>query len=259
MAVKTSQWIYVSRNSIQSNVPTPWRKDWTQPELPEPQKIVDCLDEHQMDSGKAALLLDESWQRPLRLERESNIAKKDLDAFVRWRLKRYLPYAIEQALVRYVALGVSEQILVTSLPKPWVDGVYEACAKRGTQLGFIGGLSSLFLGLKSYANTCVVAIYADSYVVIEFDRKARFLDYTHRHLPETDQASIDIDTLVDRDLSGLNAPRLQLLNFEAKHTHDCQLIAQRLTDLNKQTSIVSARASLIEMVTEHLAAEVSFA
>lgn len=245
---RNTHWLYLDGSGCQGSYPSFWQTQWpAATELPEVRSVTEALQQAQV-TGRAALLLDENWLRPLKLQREPSMSRKNLPEFVRWRLKRYLPYAVDQALVRFIALADSDQLLVMTLPEPWVNRLFEACQSVGLHLGYIGALSTWLMENRQPPSSCSLLLYRETYSWFQVDRKSRAKDYSHRHLPLLSDGSLDVQTMVDRDLSnGLNSP-LRLINLDASHDRKANDLVTAIRNKGGSVTANATSGSLVERV-----------
>ena len=195
---------------------------------------MEQLPESVFQSDKAAVLLQDSWLNPLRIHLEEKVSRSELPKFLIWKLKRFLPYAADQAEIRHIDLGDGHYLTFT-LPKPWLQDLYQALADKGVACGYIGGLASTLLENRPYlTGKLSLCLFADTYVLCEQNEQGGYLDFRLRRLPYN-ETQLDVETLVKSDLGPLmqkSERPLTAINFEPRLAGDFKNLSNHLSGSN---------------------------
>jgi len=197
-------WIYVTTRGIEGD----WNGGWTHElelasGLPATGSLLDALDAYPSDGNKLGLLLEDAALYPLRIDLEQKASPRELDQFLLWKLKRFLPFPIEDTEMRHLPLSEPNTYLTFSLPKHWIHKVFEGCSERGKQLGYIGGMFTALLENQGcFRGRRSIALFDEFFAAAALDNKGHFRDYRTRRLPLLSDGSgetIDLDTLIHTD------------------------------------------------------------
>ena len=156
-----------------------------------------------LDSGKLAVLVKDDLMHPLRIELEERVPVREREAFLLWKLKRFLPYPTEQVALRFLELTEPNQFLTFSLPRTWIRELFDGLAGMGVHCGHIGGLFTTLLEHRpDWRDKRVLGLLEDYYMVAELEGGGRIRDFSGRRLPFDLEGGLDVNTLVNGDLAG---------------------------------------------------------
>jgi len=205
-----------------------------------------ALGEVTFPGGRAMFLIQDALMHPLRIHLDQTASGNELQQFLLWKLKKYLPYPIEQVVMRHVRLQEEGTYLTLSLPKPWLDGLSGAMEARGGHCGYIGGLfATLLENGAAFRGPLSFCLYGDCYLLAELDEKGNYVDFRTRRLPTAEAGGnrLDIDTLIRADLMPvLDQAERPLLAVNLAPERDGEFA--RLTDALKRLDLELKVASL---------------
>jgi len=211
--------LYLSADHIETNFAGPWSQQWDHSrELPEGNQLIERLPD--LDSiSKIAVLVEDDLLRPIRIQLEKKVARRDLGRFLAWKLKRLLPYPVDQSVLRHIPLAEPLTYLMLALPQPWVESIHQAFARHGVQCGFISNLFHSLTSSLLVKGKTSLWFFRDFYLCATLDSKGALLRYRLRKLPLNQQQHLDLDTLLQSDLPPLldqNDMPLQLICMSHK-------------------------------------------
>ena len=170
-------------------------------QLPPVSELMERLGDRGFQGAKLSLLLQDDLLHPLRVRLEEPVPAKEREHHLLWKLKRYLPYPIDQVAMRYLPLLETNSFLTFSLPRAWLNGLFDGFRERGGEAGYIGGLFiTLLENRPAFSATLSIGIFSDFYLVTERDEHGGYLDFRTRRLPFTDSGELDVETLLHSDL-----------------------------------------------------------
>jgi hypothetical protein len=195
--------IYLNATHIYGSHESGWQKPLPDSKgIPSAKDVIERLDPGVFAQKKLSLLLEDDLMLPLQVELDKKVSGKELAPYLLWKLKRHIPYPTEQIELRFVPLASQQRYLTFSIPKFWVNELFQGLKDRGVQLGFIGGV---FLSLLDQLSSChdkvLLCIYRDFYLMTQLDKKGRMLWFRTRRLPYNDQDQLDLDTWLNSDLT----------------------------------------------------------
>ena len=183
--------------------------DWNAPLVAEPglpglEVLAECINARELDVNKVAVLIKDDLLHPLRVQLDRKVAARELDQFLLWKLKRYLPYPIDQVAMRCLPLREPDTYLTFSLPRAWVDGLYELFAARDIHCGYVGGLFvTLLENRPDFKDRLTLGLYDDCYLAARLDARGGYQSWYTRRLPYDAAGSLDTETLIRADLEPL--------------------------------------------------------
>ena len=194
-------YIYIDQNGAQGmgrRIDVPNQRG-----LPPVRALIEAFGEH-TPSGKLAVIIKDDLMHPLRVDLDEKPPAKELNQFLLWKLKRYLPWPIDQVEMRALPLKEDLAWLTFSLPKPWIAELYESLETRGAQCGYIGGLfATLLENNPLFRAHHTIAFFDDFYTIAHLDKNGDYHNLRSRRLPFDTNDQLDIQTLVQSDLDPL--------------------------------------------------------
>ena len=164
--------------------------------LPAPLEIVRFAARRDAPNGKLGVLLEDALLFPLKITLEERAPRAELQRFLAWKLKRYLPFSADHAVIRWVDLPEENTYLTFSLPGSWPEKLVDGFAEEGRHCGYIGGaFTTLLENVTTFRERRSVGLFDDFYVTAALDKQGRYTDFRLRRLPLTDDA-LDVETLV---------------------------------------------------------------
>lgn len=214
--------IYITPHQSQGSHGDGWLLERADGALPLVKAWLDQLPESVFETEKLVLLISDALMYPLRVTLTEKVKANELDQYLLWKLKRYIPWPTDQVELRYLPLAGEHTWLTFSLPKPWCEGIFEAFRERGVHCGYVGGAFTYLLEnqqhMRNHANLC---FFNDYYLFAELDGGGFYQNFRMRRLPFRDDEGLDldVDTLYQQDLvallTELERP-LQVFNFEPR-------------------------------------------
>lgn len=213
--------LYIDNEGCQGSHQGGWSLALESQLLPQPGELLSQI-EGRLQGDKLSLLLADASLHPLRISLEEKVKATELPSFLSWKLKRYLPYPPDQAILRYLSLEDPQTFLTFTLHKPWVDALVAGLKERGIHCGYIGGIFGTLLenqnAMKGKHNLC---IFKDIYLCAELDDRGNWKNYRSRRLPFADEQAkeLDVKTLVEQDLMTAfedQEKEIVLINFEPR-------------------------------------------
>jgi len=186
--------------------------------LPTIPHIMEALDPSIFEFEKLAILFADDLLHPLRIELEEKAAGKELNQYLLWKLKRFLPWPVDQVTMRHLPLEDPKTFMTFSLPKTWLTDLFDAMSAQGVHCGYMGGLFLTLLENKpAFRNQLTVALFNDFYMLSRLNGKGDFLDFRTRRLPFKTSGQLDAATLVQGDLAPMRDEngKILLLNFSS--------------------------------------------
>lgn len=157
----------------------------SQDSLPRFSDLESSIPKTAWDEKKAVVLLPEVACFPIKVKIEEKIQEKDRETYLKWNLKKRLPFPSEDAMIRYIPLADGQNWLVFSLPGTWVDETFKFFKSKGVHLGYIGSITGLFLERMSDSNG--QALLAFDHYYVYFEKKGGLLRHFQlRRFPEED-------------------------------------------------------------------------
>jgi len=195
-------WIYISSKRTEGSHGGGWRSDHQSPEgLPQVADLVTGWDPRAFESKKVAVVLEDDFLYPLRIALDSAAPKKELHHYLLWKLKRHLPYPVEQVGLRYLPLTAPNTYLTFSLPNPWLDALDQSFSQRGVHCGYVGGLfATLLENTSTMRGNTAVCLFGDFYLLTKLGKRGEYERFSTRRLPYDVEGRLDLDTLIDQDL-----------------------------------------------------------
>jgi len=180
--------------------------------LPQFGELIEKLPASAWESSKAALFLPEIACFPLKVEMAHKVGLRERENYIKWNLKKRLPFPSEDALIRYLPLGDSSTWLVFSLPGSWVEEAHAFFKQKGIQLGYIGTISGLFLERLKVKSSRILLAYRHFYTFIQREA-GRLTHFSLRRFPE-EGGQILFPEFFPQDFpEGGNADPLQVISF----------------------------------------------
>lgn len=152
--------------------------------LPRFPSLEDKLPESVWNESTVTLLLPEIACFPIKVDIAEKVRERELETYLKWHLKKRLPFPSEDAVIQYLPLGNSGQWLVFSLPGAWVQETFEFFESKKVHLGYIGSLAGLFLERYLSKSGSVLLAYTHYYVYLEKNGKKTSY-FKVRRFPET--------------------------------------------------------------------------
>ncbi len=233
-----------------------WRVDLDEAGLPAPNQLLAQLPEVAFSAAQLAVLIADSQMHPLRVTVETKVKKSELSQYLGWKLKRFLPWPIDQVSLRYLPLAEPDTWLTFALPTTWLDALYAGFRERGVACGYIGGAFATLLEqqprLRNHTNIC---FFDDTYMVAELDGSGAYRTFKSRRLPfrDLEGGQLDIDTLHHQDLAaaiGAEHAPPQLICLAAEHDGAIAALARRF----EADGLAAAQPKLAGSPTQRLEA-----
>lgn len=206
--------------------------------LPTAADLLQRLPTSAFSSRQTALLIEDGLLFPLRIQLEQTVKGREVVDFLKWKLKRLLPYPIDQVQIRYVALQEENTYLTFSLPQPWVDTIYDKFSEAGVHLGYVGGLfSSLLENAPVLRGGVNIAFFRDMYLIAELDARGQYLRFHSRRVPFDGQGTVDLRTVLNVDLQPLfeqHPGPIRLMNLAPELAISFPELIQRAGDILAQ-------------------------
>ena len=215
--------VYISNTQIQGSHGDGWQRDLAPSEgLPGVETLLQALPEAAFSSPKLGLVIDDSLMYPLRVTLEEKLGTKDREQYLLWKLKRLLPYPIEQVQMRHIPMGQELTYLTYSLPTPWVNALYQGLKSRSVRAGYMGALlGTLLENSRRYQGGVVLALLREFYLLVEPLAGGSYQGFRTRRLPLDADGALDVNVLADNDLQPLLQPddsrALHLLPLAPEH------------------------------------------
>lgn len=209
-----------------------WQQPLSATRLPAAEALVDLAGKHLEGKDKLTLLLKDDLMHPLRIQLDEKVSPKDLDKYLCWKLKSFLPYDVDQIALRSLPLDHENTWLTFSLPKAWLNALNLRFKERGFHCGYVGGLMSTLLENSNYFNNKrTLCFFEDFYMLVTLDRKGQWRQCHTRRLPYGKEGRLDVDELVKADLEALFQGDQQncMINFCAALDTDFHQIARKLS------------------------------
>lgn len=244
-------WLYISNNHLEGSWNGGWSTSLDASELlPAPKDISNAAAGHAGAAGKLGVILDDTLMHPLRVSLEEKPKASERTRFIHWKLKRYLPFSVEQAEVRWLPLedGDNETYQTFSLPRVWPNRLHEGLADVGLQAGYVGGLySTLLENSKAFQGRRSIALFDQFYFSAELDGAGRYLDFRGRRLPDDAQGGVDVQTLIRDDFAEIlggaeHAVRVCDFSNDGQGAH----IVQTLSQLGHPVENLTSGGSVLE-------------
>jgi len=192
-------WIFVRQTTCSGDWDSGWETALSgEGQLPQPLEIVHAAGAHEAPSEKLGVLLEDALLFPLRITLEEPAPRAELPRFLAWKLKRYLPFSADAAVIRWVDLPEANTYLTFSLPGGWAEKLVEGFAETGRQCGYIGGaFTTLLENVAGFRGRRAIGLFEDFYVTAALDERGRYTDYRLRRCPISDEhGGLDAETLV---------------------------------------------------------------
>lgn len=231
--MKTKNLLYLTPHACSGSHAGGWRVELDESGLPAPDQLLAQLPEVAFSAAQLGVLIADNQLHPLRVTVENKIKKSELAQYLGWKLKRYLPWPIDQVTLRYLPLAEPNAWLTFSLPSAWLEGLYVGFRERGVACGYIGGAFATLLEqqprLRNHTNIC---LFDDTYMVAELDASGAYRSFKSRRLPFHDQEGnqLDIETLYGQDLAttlGSEHAPPQLICLSSGHDGAVAALARR--------------------------------
>ena len=232
-------YLYISAGGIQGGGHGGWSCELNgRDALPAAGEILEAAATQPIEADRLVVLVADDLLHPLRIQLDQKVAKSDLKSFLLWKLKRYLPYPIEQVELRFVPLQEPGNYLTFSLPRPWLARLFEGLEQRGVHAGYVGGLFSFLLeNRKGFRNRLCLGLFRDFYLLAELDGRGNYLRFRTRRLPFTAEGTLDRQTWLTSDLEPLlrqQGKPLLMLNFAQELDGDCRHLSADLRRLSPE-------------------------
>lgn len=229
-------WLYINSQHLFGSHGSGWRQ--TLPEssgMPAATEVIERLDLAVFENKKLSILLEDDLMLPLQVELDKKVSQKELSQYLLWKLKRHLPYPTDQIELRYIPLEDGKRYLTFSIPKFWLQPLFDGLKARGVHVGFIGGVFLTLLDqYKASKDKLMLCVYRDFYLMTQVDKKGRMLWFRTRRLPYNDQDQLDLATWVHSDLAPViegeaKGKAVNIFDFSATHSAHHSALRQALT------------------------------
>lgn len=218
--------------------------------LPPAASVVKALDPSAFAVKQAVLLIEDGLLFPLRIQLEQAVKARERTDFLKWKLKRLLPYPIDQVSVRAVPLAEENAFLTFSLPDPWVQAIYGRLREAGVHLGYIGGMFTALLENRPlFRGGITIAFFREIYLIAELDDKGAYLRFHSRRVPFDGEGAMDVDTVLNVDLMPIlegYAGQVRLLNLAPERDADFPVLAQRASAVLPACSVLPVNGGILE-------------
>lgn len=195
-------WIYISSNRSEGSHDGGWQTLHAQSEgLPPAADLVAGWNAQAFSTKKVAVVLEDDFLYPMRIALDGAPPRKELHHFLLWKLKRHLPFPVEQVSLRYLPLTAPHTYLTFALPNPWLEALDRAFSDRGVHCGYVGGLfSTLLENATSLRSDTSVGFFGDFYLLTKRGKRGDYEHFSTRRLPYGVDGKLDLDTLIEHDL-----------------------------------------------------------
>ena len=251
--------IYINTHGCEGSHQGGWTQDLEgSGHLPPVAKLVAACDPRAFQSDRAAILLEDGLLHPLRVQLDEKVPARELSQFLLWRLKRFLPYPIDQVELRYLALREPGSYLTFSLPRTWVAELFEAFQQRGVHCGYIGGLFvTLLENRPALKDRMVLCLFRGIYLLAELDEQGGYSRFQTRRLPfrmGPEGEELDIETLIQADLAPLlkGQPAMTLFNFEPGLASPFRALTEALGQHSGQVTAAPLAGPVLQRFTDCL-------
>lgn len=200
--MKDLHWIYISRHGLEGRHARNWSAPLETSEgLPSLEKLTNAWDRHAYQGAKLALLIEDDLLFPMRIQLEEAPPRKEISDFLLWKLKRHLPYPVEQVTLRYLPLDAPNTYLTFALPTPWLKELHDHFQANNIHCGYVGGLfATLLENTHAAKGTTAIGFFGDFYLLTTRNGRDGFQRFNTRRLPFDGQNQLDMDTLLSHDI-----------------------------------------------------------
>ena len=237
-------WIYLSPTECHGSHEGGWKQSLEPAtDLPATSLVMDNLPAKVFATHRVGILLMDDLLHPLRLKLDQPAKPAELKPFLSWKLKRYLSYPIDKAEIRFLPLEEEHNYVTFSLPRPWVDGLFQALKTKGVHCGYIGGLFSTLLEKTRLCwNSFSIAFFDQVYLFAEVATSGKLLQFRTRRLPFGHDGSLDVATLVHSDLEAFlradkTEKKVQVLNFSPDLQSHMAALQRELNQFRKDVVV----------------------
>ena len=244
--------IYVTSHHCQGDQNGGWTQSLDSKEdLPPVSALTPIFDNH-ASGRKLALLLEDGLLYPMKVTLDRKAGKRELPQFLSWKLKRFLPYPIEQVALRFVPLQEPLSYLTFSLPNPWVSGLFDHLQKQNIHCGYVGGaLCSLLESCPGLREKWVFCLYDDFYLLCLLDKTGAYLEFRNRRLPFTagQDGVLDRETLLNSDLVPLLTKKrvpLVALDFSSQRQDAFGPLVEEMEKLSQGLQVFDGEGSFLQ-------------
>lgn len=252
-------WIYISNQATEGTQANGWRRNHTSEErLPAVASLRQSWDAKAFSGQRVGVLLEDDMLYPMRITLDQTPPRKERHHFLLWKLKRHLPYPIEQVTLRYLPLQQPNTYLTFSLPTPWLEDLDRMFREQGVHCGHVGGLFSTLLEEgKSFRGTTAICFFKDFYLLAQQNSRGGYERFNVRRLPFDAAHRLDFETLLAQDLFPACAANgagtvIQLYNFDPDFDDVFRDISRQLMAQFPSVRMMAAQGSSLKRFQELL-------
>ncbi len=200
--MKPDSLIYITASSCEGARDGGWSRPLAAVEPPPPPAdVLAAAPSEALAGARLAALAPDDWLHPLRIQLDRKPKTRELPDFLRWNLKKFLPYPIDDAETRFAPLAEPNAYIAFSLPKPWVQSLYQGAAERGARCGYIGGFGATLLeNAAALRGRLCLFLFGDFYLMAEPSGQG-YEQFAARRLPFGTDGELDATTLLEADLA----------------------------------------------------------
>lgn len=230
--------LFLSSRDLECEVPSFWNRVSDHgAHLPQPADMVRHLPSGALEHGRIGFALEERYLNPIRVAIDKKLQKREIESYLLWKLKKILPYPVDQVTLRYRLLRHSNTFLALTLPKNWVQSLYSVFAEAGVKCGFIGGIFHLITEHPKFRDQAMLCLFHHSYSFCSLERNGELRDYRHRRLPFNDTEDLDVAAMAGSDLANIleqleKDRTLWVLNLSPGLDHASGELAERLHEVH---------------------------
>lgn len=252
-------WIYISNQASEGSQGQGWRRSHISSDLlPAVSSLRQVWSEQAFSSQKVGVLLEDDMLYPMRITLDQTPPRRERHHFLLWKLKRHLPYPVEQVTLRYLPLQQPNTYLTFSLPTPWLEELDRMFREQGVHCGYVGGLfSTLLEEAKGFRGNTAICFFKDFYLLALQNSRGNYERFNVRRLPFDASNQLDFETLLAQDLAPACAAAgaasgIQLYNFAPDFDDAFRDIARQLMAQFPSVRMIAAQGSSLKRFQELL-------
>ena len=246
-------WIYISRHGLEGRHTQTWSARYEPGEgLPPLNVLSKAWERHAYASTKVAVLIEDDLLFPMRITLDETPPRKEIHHYLLWKLKRHLPYPVEQVTLRYLPLEAPNTYLTFALPTPWLEELHGHFQSHNIQCGYVGGLfATLLENTKAIRGTTAIGFFGDFYVLTKRNGKESYERFSARRLPFDASDALDTETLLQHDLEpvcqtgGPQTP-VHLFNFAPELDPAFRQLSNQLKSRYSHVQVAETQGTALE-------------
>lgn len=233
--MKDLAWIYISNTTSYGSQQQGWSTAHEgNGSLPPVANLAASWNGNAFLNQRVGIVLEDDLLFPMRITLDEAPPKKERHQYLLWKLKRHLPYPVEQVSLRYLPLSQANTYLTYSLPTPWLQEMDQLFQSNGVHCGYVGGLfSTLIENATNSRGKASIGIFGDFYLLAQQSGRGDYERFNVRRLPFLSDQRLDVETMVQQDLEPFceqasAANPVYLYNFEPALDSEFRDIMRRL-------------------------------